>query len=242
MIWLPKHLWRRITGYEPPPNDATIASEAAKRAEEASLRTERTTEELLQVMLSAQTGKSEESGVVLPEDAMERAIAAVQGVLGSNDPSKAKAQEALRKGDLPAASEALEAAFNREAAEAGRIGDEARQLKLKAARTARELAALAATRSVADALRWYQEATELEPEDFLAQIELARFHQIGGYLPAAMRAATEDRERSIAMDEIGDIYVTQGDRQLSGVNGHQEPTGRERCQQYRTAARSVGFP
>jgi len=218
MVSWPRGLWRLATGYEPPKSETAIAAQAAERAEEAALRAEQRTEDVLRAVLAGQAGKAEESGSVLPQDAIERAVAAAREVLRSNDPSKAEAQEALRDGNVQAAEDALEEAFNREAQAYARMDDETQQLKTKAARTAREKAALAATRSVADAIRWYQNAADLEPEDFWTQIELARLQQLSGNLTAAFgaakaarEAASDDRDRMVAFAEIGDVQVAQGD-------------------------------
>ncbi len=199
-IWLPRAIWRSVTGYESPKSE-----------------TERKLDEL-HALLFAQAKETEESGASIPEDAIDRAVAAAQEVLASNDPSKAEAQKALRAGKVRDAEDALEEAFNREAKAAALLGDEATQLKAKAARTAREKAALAATRSVAEALRWYRKAAELEPEDFWTQIELTRLHQVGGNLgaalgtaEAALHAAQSDRDRSVALNDFGDVLRSQGD-------------------------------
>ena len=111
-IWAPRALWRLATGYEPPESETKIAGEAAKRAEEAALRTEQKVEDALRALFTAQAEKTEESGAKLPEDAIDRAVAAAQEVLLSNDPSKAAAQEALRKKNFQAAEDALEKAIS----------------------------------------------------------------------------------------------------------------------------------
>ncbi|HUT51276.1 MAG TPA: hypothetical protein VM325_18245 [Alphaproteobacteria bacterium] len=204
VIWLARKLWRWKTGYKPPKREIVIAVE--RKIDE------------LRGLITAQAENAEEGGQTLSEDAIDRAVAAAQEVLSSNDPLKADAQEALRKGDVQAAEAALETAFEREVEAAMRIGDEAAQLKAKAARTAREKAALAATRSVAEAIRWYRKASELEPKHPWTQIELARLYKAGGNLSAAAKAARaahdladEDRDRSVALDEIGDVLRWQGD-------------------------------
>jgi len=205
-IWGPRAVWRLITGYEPPEIEI-----------EAIQRTEAKVDDLHD-LIAAQVARAEEGGVSLPEDAIDRAVEAAREVLASNDPSKAEAREALREGNVRAAEDALEEAFGREAKDASLIDDQAAQLKAKAARTAREKAALAATRSVAEALRWYRQAAELEPEDCWTHIELARLHRVGGNLVAAhdaaqtaLGAAKTDRDQSLALDELGDVLRLQGD-------------------------------
>ena len=213
-MWAPTSLWRSVTGSEPPPSESKMAAEAATRAAEAAQRTERSVEDALRALAE----RAEQSGAHMPEDAIERAVAAAREVLESNDPSKAAAQAALREGNIRAAEDALADAFGREAKAASLLDDEASQLKAKAARTAREKAALAATRSVAEALRWYQIAADLKPEDFWTHIELARLQQAVGSLGVAMsaaraaqNAARDDREHSVALNEIGDVLRSQGD-------------------------------
>ncbi|MGF1609277.1 MAG: hypothetical protein ACFCUQ_07770 [Kiloniellales bacterium] len=210
VIWAPRSLWRWAIGYQPPKSDAAVARETAQRME--------VTLEEVRALLAAQADKAEAGGTQIPEDAVERAVAAVREVRVSNDPSKAEAQDALRKGDLQGAERALEAAFDRESAAAARLSDEAQQLATKAARTAREKAALAATRSVAEALRWYEKAAALEPEDFWTQVEMARLNQASGNIgvaltaaQAALQVAKVERNRSVALDEIGDVLRSQGD-------------------------------
>ena len=215
VIWAPRGIWRLLSGNQRPRSEVEIAADAAKGAEAAARQAAQTSEETLRLLLA---GQANQAGAKLPANIVDRAVEAVREILSSNDPSKAKAQKALRAGDIQAAEQALEEAYNREVEAATRIGDEAQQLKTKAARTAREKAALAATRSVAEALRWYQNAAELEPDHFFTQIELARLHQANGNLGAALKAAraalqaaTGNRERMVASGEIGNVLVAQGD-------------------------------
>ena len=97
----------------------------------------------MRAQIEAQVQDSRGEGEELAIDVVERAVAAAREVLLSNDPSKAEAQKALRDGDMKAAEDALERAFAQEADAALRVNDEAQQLNAKAARTAREKAALA---------------------------------------------------------------------------------------------------
>ncbi len=220
-IWVPRGLWRLVTGHEPPMSESARAAAAAEQAASVVERTEQKVDgidDILRALLAKQAEQAEERGEELPEDALERAVAAVREVLASNDPAKAEAQDALRAGDVRAAEDALAGAFERVAEAYARMSDVTQQVGSEAARTAREKAALAATRSVADALIWYRKAAELEPEDFWTLIELARLHRVAGNLAAALeaaeaalRAAREDRSRSVARNEIGDVFVEQGD-------------------------------
>ena len=219
--FLPRSLWRWVSGYKPPISDAAQAGEAAQRAKEVSERVERKVDDLDDLVRRALADRAEiaeASETTLPLDAVERAAAAIREVLQSNDPSKAEAQTALQVGDVQAAEDALAEAFGREEQAYARMDDETHQLKAKAARTAREAAALAATRSVQDALLWYQKAAALEPDDFATNIELARLHRLGGNLDKAfnaaeiaLRVAQDDREHSVALNDVGDVLVGQGD-------------------------------
>ncbi|MCH8203233.1 MAG: hypothetical protein IH996_09015 [Proteobacteria bacterium] len=219
-------LWCRATGKEQPKSEAQLAAEAAHRAEKVSQQTIQGIAEIKD-LLTARAKQAEQRGANIPADAIERADVLASEVQFSNDPSKVMAREALREGDLQAAENALVEAFNREHQAAKRLGDQTTQLKAKAARTAREKAALAAIRSASDALRWYRKAAELDPEDFRTQIELARLHRATGSLDDsttaarnALQMARDERDRSVALDEFGDVLVAQGD--LAGaLNSYQ---------------------
>jgi len=234
VIWAPKIIWRRVTGYQPLESESKQTRDSAKRAEEAAKRAELKIDDL-RTLFAAQAKEPQDSRSTLPEEIIERAVAAAEEVLSSNDPAKAKAQEALRRGDVPTAEKALEEAFDREAEAATRLDDQAAQLKFKAARTAREIAALTAVRSVAEARRWYVKAAEFEPDDFWTHIELARLHQAGGDIIAALEAAQyalrvagNDRECLVALNDIGDVFVSQGalDRALESFQASMDITKR----------------
>ena len=114
--------------------------------------------------------------------------------------------------------DALADAYNREYQAYVRVDDQGQLLKAKPAQTAREVAALAATRSVEDAIQWYRKAADLEPEHLWTQIELARLYQLWGDLAKALEAAqvarnaaSSDRDRSVALDEVGNVRRAQGD-------------------------------
>ena len=64
----------------------------------------------------------------------------------------------------------------------------------------------------------YQEVTQLDPGVFWDWVELRRLYQDAGRLPAAreaarsaVRVAKDERDRSVAQNEEGDIAVEQGD-------------------------------
>ena len=88
----------------------------------------------------------------------------------------------------------------------------------QAATRFREAAALAAPRSVAQAISLYARATDLDSSDFSTWIELARLHQAAGSLAQSRRAAEAalqhmagDRERMVAENTLGDIARDEGD-------------------------------
>jgi tetratricopeptide (TPR) repeat protein len=172
----------------------------------------------LRADLLGQARAAEAQGEALQPDAVERAVAAAREVFASNDPDKAAAQDALRDGDVAKAEAALAAAFEREKRAAVSLSDEADQLRQKTARTATEKAALAATRSTAEAIEWYEQAAALVPDDCWTHIELRRLYATAGNLGTALEAAQRarqtaatDRDASVAGNEIGDVLRAQGD-------------------------------
>jgi len=156
-----------------------------------------------------------QGGSRLPEDVLERAIGAVQEVLASNDPIKNEAQTALRGGDVKGAETALANAFDAEVDAIARFDDQADQLRANAAQTARQKAALASTRSITEAIEWYEKALAYEPQDFWASIELGRLHWANNSMDAALAAtrqaaglASSDRERMIVHNDLG-LYLNE---------------------------------
>jgi tetratricopeptide (TPR) repeat protein len=88
----------------------------------------------------------------------------------------------------------------------------------QAATRFREAAALAAPRSVKEAISLYARATDLDPTDLATWIELSRLHQASGSLPEARRTAERarqyagnTREIMVAECELGIISVAEGD-------------------------------
>ncbi|MEO0816694.1 MAG: tetratricopeptide repeat protein, partial [Pseudomonadota bacterium] len=154
---------------------------------------------------------------------IEIALEKMAEVLQSNDPDKDAAKAAIRAGDLEAAEAALADIYQKEEEAIALMTDRVEQAKAAAAETAMEKAALAATRSAAEALDWYQKAAHMAPSDFWAQIMICRTHAIIGNLAAALEAAKvafsiarDDtgpegvRNKSVAHDEIGNVLVKQG--------------------------------
>ncbi|MEO0467225.1 MAG: hypothetical protein AAF216_11845, partial [Pseudomonadota bacterium] len=101
---------------------------------------------------------------------IETALQNMAEVLASNDPDKDAARAAIRAGDVDAAEAALAAIYEKERAAIALMADKVDQARQEAARTAMEKASLAATRSAAEALDWYQKAAETAPDHFSAHI------------------------------------------------------------------------
>ena len=96
--------------------------------------------------------------------------------------------------------------------------------KLKAAEDYRQLAALAADmmdrgeKTTDEVLRLWQAAAERDPGDLWTWIFLARLHQEAGQTDKAgdaasraLHAATQPRDRSAALNTLGDVQVAAGD-------------------------------
>ncbi|MGN7931382.1 hypothetical protein [Sphingopyxis sp. 22461] len=100
------------------------------------------------------------------------------------------------------------------------VAEREEQLEGDVARTAgqfRELASVAALDSIANAVRLYRRAADLDPGDVWTWIALARLHEAAGNLGDARRAAeaarqyAEDaRDQMAAHSELGDICIAEG--------------------------------
>ena len=95
---------------------------------------------------------------------------------------------------------------------------DARSATADAAERWRRLGALTRGVDTTKACAAYEEAFRLEPDDFWTCIELARLRQESGDTRGALeaaqcaeRAARTDREKSVALDELGDVLVKAGD-------------------------------
>ena len=94
---------------------------------------------------------------------------------------------------------------------------DARAANLDVAERWRRLGAIVRGVDTAKALAAYEQAFKLQPEDFWTCIELARLRYTAGNLTgsnkaalAAKRATKDQRESSIAADEIGTVLKDQG--------------------------------
>ena len=72
--------------------------------------------------------------------------------------------------------------------------------------------------TTAQVIARYEEVTRLDPGVFWDWVELGRLYQDAGRLPDALRAAkaaagvaANDRDRSVAFNELGDVQEAQGD-------------------------------
>lgn len=100
------------------------------------------------------------------------------------------------------------------------VAEREEQLEGDVARTAgqfRELASVAALDSIANAVRLYRRAADLDPGDVWTWINLARLQEAAGNLVEARRAAeaarqyAEDaRDQMAAHGELGDICIAEG--------------------------------
>ena len=95
------------------------------------------------------------------------------------------------------------------------------------AERARQAARIAAPFSVAKAITAYARAVDLDPMDFWTWTELSRLHQVAGSLPLARRTAEaalqhvgDDRDRSVAETELGQIAVIEGNLDIARNHFH----------------------
>ena len=139
-------------------------------------------------------------------DPAERARrdAAVAGIAADPTPAAQSAIRAIITGDLPAAVATLER--------------DARADVANAAEKYRRLGALVREIDVRKAREAYEAAFALQPADFSTCIELSRLRAKAGDTPgaraaaeAATRVAGTDRERSVALNDLGDVLAAQGD-------------------------------
>lgn len=205
-------VWRAATGREKPKRPEEAAAEDAKVAREESEKTNLSLAEIRALLEERRPESGDNDGAPI-----DRAMAAIEEILSSNEPAKQKARDAIRTGELSVAEEELERIFTAETENLDRLEDRTIQFRREAARTAREKAALAATRSVAEGAAWYAKATELDPTDFSTWINLSRLHRSSGNIGAAFDAAdragavaSDDRERHVANNDKGTCLLALG--------------------------------
>jgi tetratricopeptide (TPR) repeat protein len=144
----------------------------------------------------------------LPPETVEAVIGRLAGAL---DTDKEKAVAQITGGDFAGGVAALEALARREEAMAA-------EHRTGAAETWREVGTLKAATSAAEALVAFGKARDLDAADFWTHVMLARLFGAVGRLPQAaeaagraMQVAGNDRDRSVALNEEGDVLVAQGD-------------------------------
>jgi hypothetical protein len=142
------------------------------------------------------------------QDQIAEAAVTVQTLSISNDPARREAADLARLGaGREAAAKLADAITTRRA---GQDSDDAEAY--------REAARLAAPFSVADAITYFTKATLLDPTDFWTLILLSRLQRKANSLSKAMDVAQQalsqaqtPRDRSVALDAVGDILVKRND-------------------------------
>ena len=156
----------------------------------------------------------------LEDSAFRAAVITLVGQ--SKDPNAPRgidrALELLRQGETGAAETALAEILDQRLQERATASAEA-------AEAARNLGVIAYLNDTAKAIKAYQTATELDPDETWSWIYLGRLHQRAGNLAAAEQAFQEareaaeragnDRDVMVADNSLGDVRVARGD--LSGA-------------------------
>jgi tetratricopeptide (TPR) repeat protein len=164
-------------------------------------------------LLEEKTGQA-----INPSDSVFDAIARM---IESKDERKASAQAALDDGDIQGAASRLMGL-------AKQSGAGADDLSTDAAENAREAGALLYYLDTQKAIGAYELAEKYDPKDFWTRIYLARLYQRLGHLSKAEAEAetskdlaTTDRDRSSALNGLGNVLVSQG-RGLEALEFYQE--------------------
>jgi tetratricopeptide (TPR) repeat protein len=130
----------------------------------------------------------------------------------SPDEQAGTALKALTTGDKLPAVELLRHRMEELLAAAGEARGEA-------AAMARQLGTMLSLVDSTGALKAFWQATECDPGDFWTWVEIARLEQVAGTLDGARKAidagllveAVDERDRAVALDDLGDVLVAQGD-------------------------------
>jgi tetratricopeptide (TPR) repeat protein len=153
--------------------------------------------------LDRMEARTAQSASPLGADERGRRNAAAAEIVGEASPASAEASRRIAAGDLAGAVIILER--------------DARVANQDAAERWRRLGALVRGVDTAKALAAYEQAFRLQPEDFWTCIELARLQRTAGNLTgsnkaalAAKKAATDQRESSIASEATGKVLMDQG--------------------------------
>ena len=190
-------------------------SEAARQKLEAALRSIQKRQEDLMAQLAAKDAEYEASLRAYREG--------LTGLLAESDPRVVPVLERYAEGDTKAADD-LQALTRiiRKARDAG-LAAAAAAVRTKNGDEQRTVARLWADekdkgrKTTTDVLAAWQEAAEIDPSDFWQWIEITRLHQEAGDPTSAARTAQSAtnsartlRDRSVALDELAGIAVSQG--------------------------------
>jgi hypothetical protein len=129
----------------------------------------------------------------------------------SPDDQAGAALNALTTGDMLPATDLLRQKLQERLAAAGAARHEA-------AAAARQLGTMLKLFDSAGALKAFHQAAECDPNDFWTWIEIGRLEQIVGTLDGARKAidaalligAVDERSHSVALNDLGDVLVAQG--------------------------------
>ena len=147
-------------------------------------------------------------GAGFDQQAEAAAGSAIDNVLERDDPLDAPARTALEAADILGAAD--------------RLVEAARADARRAAERYREAGALAYPLNAGKALAAYRAAADLDPSDFWTHIFVARLALVTGTLDqslaaanAALGATSGERQKSVALNELGDARRARND--LSGA-------------------------
>ncbi len=175
--------------------------------------------------------------------AMIAALQASRGDISPPDTPEAEAEaqagslKVLREDKVAAdliATGRVQEGFDRVRRRAAEAEGREAEARREAAAWWRALGGMAYAVNVSEALTAFERAAELEPADFWCQVFLARLCGAAGRSSrrataarAALAVARDDRERSTALVELGDVLSTQSD--LTGaLTAYQEGLGLRR--------------
>ena len=172
------------------------------------------THALLRALLERQDSSEGRLPVPSPE-AVTRAVQALRAIEDNPETADQRARALLLDGEVEGAFATLRAA----ATTAEIAGTQAKNTAdLDSAEKWRRLGALAYLVDVEEAREAYTNADRLVPDDFWTVIYLARLSAAAGDLAGAHSAAEralglaqEERDRGVALDELGDVAVSEGE-------------------------------
>lgn len=202
------------------PQDVQDAADDIKAVvDDGAVKQDAKQEEILKHLVEMKEQKAAEAGRVLDEQAKQTFIEQVRKVLQSTDAKKGPAREALSDNrPLDAAGELMKVA-QQEGAMADDVSRAAKEAGSTAAETFREAGGIYYSDRPDLALNAYREAARLDTSHFGSLICLSRLeHKQGGDVVAAktaaeqaLQAAGDERERSVALNDLGEISMQAGD-------------------------------